>query len=45
MSSARVKPYEDKMVKTLDVLKEDYASIRAGRANPHLLDKIRVDYY
>ena len=45
MSSEKVKPYESKMVKTLDVLKEDYASIRAGRANPHLLDKIRVDYY
>ena len=45
MSSEKVNPYESKMVKTLDVLKEDYASIRAGRANPHLLDKIRVDYY
>jgi len=41
----RVKPFEDKMNKTLEVLKEEYASIRAGRANPHLLDKIRVDYY
>ena len=43
--NARVKPFEDKMTKTVDVLKEEYASIRAGRANPHLLDKIRVDYY
>ena len=33
------------MTKTLDFLKEEYANIRAGRANPHLLDKIRVDYY
>ena len=33
------------MNKTLDFLKEEYANIRAGRANPHLLDKIRVDYY
>ena len=41
----RIKPYEDKMKKTLDVLAEEYASIRAGRANPHLLDKIKVDYY
>ena len=41
----RVKPYEEKMQKTLDVLAEEYASIRAGRANPHLIDKIRVDYY
>jgi len=41
----RIKPFEDKMTKTLDVLKEEYASVRAGRANPHLLDKLRVDYY
>ena len=41
----RIKPYEGKMKKTLDVLIEEYASIRAGRANPHLIDKIRVDYY
>lgn len=41
----RVKPFEDKMTKTMDVLKEEYASVRAGRANPHLLDKLRVDYY
>ncbi len=41
----RVKPFEDKMTKTVDVLKEEYASVRAGRANPHLLDKLRVDYY
>ena len=33
------------MNKSLDALKEEFASIRAGRANPHLLDKIRVDYY
>ena len=43
--NARVKPFEDKMTKTMDVLKEEYASVRAGRANPHLLDKLRVDYY
>lgn len=41
----RIKPYEDKMRKTMDVLAEEYASIRAGRANPHLIDKIKVDYY
>lgn len=41
----RVKPFEEKMNKSLDALKEEYASIRAGRANPHLLDKIQVDYY
>ena len=36
---------EEKMQKTIEFLDEDYASIRAGRANPHLLDKIKVDYY
>lgn len=41
----RVKPYEAKMIKSLDALKEEYTSIRAGRANPHLLDKIKIDYY
>ena len=37
--------YENKMQKTLDNLTGEFASIRAGRANPHILDKIRVDYY
>ena len=37
--------YEEKMNKSLEVLQDEYASIRAGRANPHVLDKIRVDYY
>lgn len=37
--------YEEKMDKSLDSLLNEYASIRAGRANPHVLDKIRVDYY
>ena len=41
----RIKPFEEKMGKTLSSLEEEYASIRAGRANPHLLDKITVDYY
>ena len=41
----KVKPYEEKMLKSIDVLTEEYASIRAGRANPHLLDKIKIDYY
>ncbi|MBO4627790.1 MAG: ribosome recycling factor [Lachnospiraceae bacterium] len=40
-----LKPFEESMNKTIDFLKEEYANIRAGRANPHLLDKIRVDYY
>ncbi|NLK37716.1 MAG: ribosome recycling factor [Epulopiscium sp.] len=37
--------YEEKMKKTLLALDGDYATIRAGRANPHVLDKIMVDYY
>lgn len=36
---------DDKLSKSLSVLKDDYAAIRAGRANPHILDKIMVDYY
>lgn len=39
------KETEDKMKKTVSVYKEDLQSIRAGRANPQLLDKISVDYY
>lgn len=42
---SKITPYESKMEKSLDNLKEDFASIRAGRANPHLLDKLKVDYY
>lgn len=37
--------YEDKMNKTIHALEEEYNTIRAGRANPHVLDKITVDYY
>ncbi len=40
-----IKVYEDKMNKTLDNLQGEYGTIRAGRANPHVLDKIKVDYY
>jgi len=40
-----IKPFEEKMQKSLGTLNEEYASIRAGRANPRLLDKIKVDYY
>lgn len=42
---ARLQQYDDKMKKTVDFLETDYAAIRAGRANPHVLDKLRVDYY
>ena len=37
--------YKEKMDKTISVLKNDLASIRAGRANPAVVDKITVDYY
>lgn len=41
----RLKQFEDKMKKAYDFLDADFATIRAGRANPHVLDKIKVDYY
>ena len=41
----RLKTFNDKMQKSYDFLAEDLASIRAGRANPKVLDKIKVDYY
>ncbi|MDY2591096.1 MAG: ribosome recycling factor [Agathobacter sp.] len=37
--------FEEKMIKSLSNLEEEFAGIRAGRANPHVLDKLRVDYY
>lgn len=43
--STEIEKFEDKMKKSLSNLEEEYSSIRAGRANPHLLDKIKVDYY
>ncbi len=39
------KVYEEKMAKTLKNLQGELQAIRAGRANPHVLDKIMVDYY
>ena len=42
---SRLNPFQDKMEKTLNNLLEEYSGIRAGRANPHVLDKLRVDYY
>ena len=41
----RLKIYDDKMKKTYEFLESDYLGIRAGRANPHVLDKVKVDYY
>ena len=37
--------YEEKMEKTINAMLSEFLTIRAGRANPHVLDKIRVDYY
>ena len=41
----RLQVYEDKMKKTMASLESDLATIRAGRANPNVLNKIMVDYY
>ncbi len=42
---SRVQQYQEKMQKTFDYMTSELATIRAGRANPHVLDKVRVDYY
>ncbi len=41
----RLQPYQEKMEKAFEHLQHEYMTIRAGRANPHLLDKLKVDYY
>ena len=41
----RIVKYEEKMTKTLQNLEGEFGTIRAGRANPHVLDRIMVDYY
>ena len=41
----RLTAYDEKMQKSYDNLLGEFGTIRAGRANPHVLDKIRVDYY
>ena len=41
----RLKVYDGKMKKAYEYLEADFMTIRAGRANPHVLDKIKVDYY
>ena len=45
MTSDVIKSAEDRLNKTLDALKKDYGTLRAGRAAPSLLDKVTVDYY
>ena len=39
------KPFDGKMVKTIEVVKSDFAGVRAGRANAGVLDRIQVEYY
>lgn len=41
----RLQQYDNKMQKSYDNLLEEFGTVRAGRANPHVLDKIKVDYY
>lgn len=41
----RIQKYEDKMKKTLVGFETELTTIRAGRANPHILDKLTVEYY
>lgn len=41
----RLAVFDEKMGKTMNNLAEEFGGIRAGRANPHVLDKLRVDYY
>ena len=43
--TATIMCMENKMPKSLDALEREYTTIRAGRANPHILDKLKVDYY
>jgi len=45
MSNEKLNSYEERMKKSLQTLESEYQTIRAGRANPHLLDRIKVDYY
>ena len=37
--------YQDKMHKSVEVMKKEFAAIRAGRANPAVLDKLSVEYF
>lgn len=43
--SVELNQFKEKMEKSLDSLANEYTTIRAGRANPHVLDRITVDYY
>ena len=43
--SEHTKPYEERMKKTVAVLEDEFSTIRVGRANPHVLDRLTVNYY
>ena len=43
--SPEIKAYDDKMLKTIEVVKSNFAAVRAGRANAGVLDRIMVEYY
>ena len=45
LNEFEIKKYEDKMEKCINNLVLEYGSIRAGRANPSILNKVRVEYY
>ena len=43
--STHTKPYEDRMKKSVESLEKELDAIRAGRANPRILDRVMVEYY
>ena len=45
MPNKDMETFQDRMEKTIQILEEEFNTIRVGRANPHILDKITVDYY
>ena len=45
MADERIEKYESKMTKTLESLEKELSTVRAGRANPNVLNRIMVDYY
>jgi ribosome recycling factor len=45
MNKSDYQEYRNRMDKTVDVMKNEFAAVRAGRANPGVLEQIRVDYF
>ena len=45
MSEALIKQIEEKMLTSINYLIDDFATIRTGRANPALVDKLNIEYY